>query len=252
MDDSCDMYYTTPTEDSMGSCVSEHHVKIRTKPAETESETSCKSLGHQTENNSKPTNPSRNAYMNFYLELIKDKKFQGVRVTEVAKYAGCKWSNMSDEMKKPYYKLAEDAPKKRTAAAKIGMQKRKRVVRSATSSESSRGSKKRYRARSSTSRRSKERKQSKAKSKSMSRRAKSEEMSEDCPRPARHKQSKAARSPSQTSEDSLWPASSKWSEAARSPSSMSEECPRPVRTKRAKAKAVRSPSPKRKLRKAAC
>uniref|UniRef100_A0A8D8XF40 HMG box domain-containing protein n=1 Tax=Cacopsylla melanoneura TaxID=428564 RepID=A0A8D8XF40_9HEMI len=249
MDDSCDMYYTTPTEDSMGSCVSEHHVKIRTKPAETESETSCKSLGHQTENNSKPTNPSRNAYMNFYLELIKDKKFQGVRVTEVAKYAGCKWSNMSDEMKKPYYKLAKDAPKKRRTAPKIGMPpKRKRVVRSA----SSRGSKRRYRARSSTSRRSKERKQSKAKSKSMSRRAKSEEMSEDCPRPARHKQSKAARSPSQTSEDSLWPASSKWSEAARSPSSMSEECPRPVRTKRAKAKAVRSPSPKRKLRKAAC
>ncbi|KAL1464431.1 hypothetical protein WDU94_004080 [Cyamophila willieti] len=92
---------------------------------------------------------SRNPFMNYYLELFVNGRSEGKRVTEVAKYAGCKWAKMDEMMKRPYYKMAELAPKRRVRG-RLGMKRKARhgerrgvsVVSSRGSKSSSRGSRK--------------------------------------------------------------------------------------------------------------
>ncbi|KAL1459088.1 hypothetical protein WDU94_011097 [Cyamophila willieti] len=52
-----------------------------------------------------------NAYLNYYVRLFREERFQGVSANEVAKYAGYEWrSRMSEKEKRPYYDMRKLAP----------------------------------------------------------------------------------------------------------------------------------------------
>uniref|UniRef100_A0A8D8WJG7 Uncharacterized protein n=1 Tax=Cacopsylla melanoneura TaxID=428564 RepID=A0A8D8WJG7_9HEMI len=54
-----------------------------------------------------------NAYLNYYVRLFREERFQGIRASEVAKYAGYEWrSRMSEKEKRPYYEMKKMASPK--------------------------------------------------------------------------------------------------------------------------------------------
>ncbi|KAI5743709.1 hypothetical protein M8J77_021289 [Diaphorina citri] len=67
------------------------------------------SISCESDHSRSRTKYYRNPYLNFYVPLFRQSAYRGLSAAKVAKEAGDIWSTLSEEDKRPYYKMAARA-----------------------------------------------------------------------------------------------------------------------------------------------